>query len=103
MEAYTGKQATTAVVRQQGLQASILHFACHGLLENGDPLSSALALSSDGADKGLLTAAGILRLHLPADLVMLSACKTGLGKQTQFEGVVGLTRAFQYARGAAWA
>ncbi len=97
VEAYTGKQATSVPLRQQGRQATIVHLACHGLLVNGDPLSSALVLRSDGADKGLLTAADILRLHLPADLVMLSACETGLGKQTQFEGVVGLTRAFQYA------
>ena len=86
-----------AAVKREGPDATILHLACHGLLDMVDPLSSALALSPEGKDDGMLRASDILGLHLLADLVMLSACETGLGVQTRFEGVVGLTRALQYA------
>jgi CHAT domain-containing protein/Tfp pilus assembly protein PilF len=97
VRAYTGPEATVEVVRREGPEATILHLACHGLLNNGDPLASALVLSQKGQESGFLTAYDILGLHLKADLVMLSACQTGLGTQMRFEGVVGLTRAWLYA------
>src|SRR5262249_34839167 len=77
----------------------ILHIACHGLIDNQDPLASALALSPEGAeDDGLLRAFEVMeKMRLRADLVVLSACETGLGEETRHEGIVGLTRAFQYA------
>ena len=79
----------------------ILHFATHGLLNSEHPELSGLVLSLvDPAGK---TQDGFLRLHdiynlkLNADLVVLSACQTGLGKQVRGEGLVGLTRGFMYA------
>ena len=82
---------------------SVVHFACHGLLDPDLPLSSGLALSipatpSPGRENGLLQAWEVLeRLRLDADLVTLSACETGLGREVSGEGLIGLTRAFQYA------
>jgi CHAT domain-containing protein/Tfp pilus assembly protein PilF len=96
---HLGKEATRATVLSEGGKARILHFACHGLLDDRDPLASALALTPEGtSDDGLLRAYDILtKLHLHADLVVLSGCETGLGVQTKNEGIVGLTRAFEYA------
>jgi CHAT domain-containing protein len=80
-----------------------VHFACHGYLDERFPLSSALALTipkteGDGRDNGLLQAWEIFdQVRLGADLVTLSACQTGLGKEMGGEGLLGLTRAFLYA------
>jgi CHAT domain-containing protein len=58
------------------------------------PLLSCLALASTPAEDGFLTAADVLRMHVPADLVVLSACRTGEGTVVRGEGVVGLVRSF---------
>ena len=79
----------------------IIHFATHGLLNSEHPELSGLVLSL--VDENGKTQDGFLRMHelynlrLPADLVVLSACQTGLGKEIKGEGLVGLTRGFMYA------
>jgi CHAT domain-containing protein len=79
----------------------IVHFATHGLLNSEYPELSGLALSlvdEDGrAQDGFLRMHEIYNLRLPADLVVLSACQTALGKEIKGEGLVGLTRGFMYA------
>jgi len=102
-QVYTGAAATEAQVGKLGARPRILHFASHALLDRRSPLDSALALAvpanglEDRGD-GLLQAWEILeRLRLDADLVTLSACDTGLGRDAAGEGLIGLTRAFQYA------
>jgi CHAT domain-containing protein/Tfp pilus assembly protein PilF len=95
-----GKEATKRAVFEEGLKALILHFACHGLFDEKLPQESALALAPEGpGDTGLLHTYEVFeKLKIPhATLVVLGACKTGLGKQTQSEGIVGMTRAFEYA------
>ena len=78
--------------------ARYLHFATHGLLDARTPLDSALVLSVEGGDDGLLRAWEVRdRLRLDADLVTLSACQSALGQEAVAEGLVGLTRAFQRA------
>ena len=71
-----------------------IHLACHGFPDDEWPMQSALALSD-----GRLTALDVLQQHMPADLVVLSACETGRGRYVQGEGLLGLTRAFRYASG----
>ena len=101
--AYLGPEATEEKAKSLGPEARLVHFACHGLLDERFPLNSALALTvplqqTDGQDNGLLQAWEIFEhVHLDADLVTLSACDTALGKEMGGEGLVGLTRAFQYA------
>jgi len=56
-----------------------------------------LQMRSDLMEDGFLTAAEIFNMNMNADIVGLSACKTGLGVQSAGEGVVGLSRAFMYA------
>jgi len=101
-----GAEATKTAALQLGPGARLLHFACHGWLDARDPLSSGLILSQPQAlgeeapvgDNGLLQAWEILsHLKLDADLVVLSACQSGLGQEVRGEGLVGLTRAFTYA------
>jgi CHAT domain-containing protein len=78
-----------------------LHFATHGYLDSEQPGLSAIVLAlvdkNGQPQPGFLRANDIYNLKLPADLVVLSACQTGLGKEIRGEGIVGLTRGFMYA------
>jgi len=85
-------------------QYRYVHFATHGLLDSERPGLSSLVLSMVDAQgkpqDGFLRANEIYNLKLPAELVVLSACQTGLGKEIKGEGLVGLTRGFMYAGAA---
>jgi len=77
----------------------IIHFACHGLLDEKFPFRSALmlAMDNDNTEDGFLQVREIFNLRLNADLVVLSACQTGKGTYKRGEGVLGLPRIFFYA------
>ncbi|MBX7223360.1 MAG: CHAT domain-containing protein [Blastocatellia bacterium] len=79
----------------------ILHFATHGLIPPQSPELAGLVLSlvkADGTQQdGYLGLPEIYNLSLNAELVVLSACRTGWGKEIKGEGIVGLTRGFLYA------
>ncbi len=79
----------------------ILHFATHGLLNSVHPELSGLVLSlvdREGRPQdGFLQAHEIYQLKLRADLAVLSACQTALGKEIRGKGLIGLTRAFMAA------
>ena len=98
---YLGADATEERAKSAGTR--YLHFATHGLLDERFPLNSGLALTIpdefvEGGDNGLLQAWEIFEsVRLDADLVVLSACESALGQEVGGEGLVGLTRAFQYA------
>lgn len=87
----TGAGVQTAAVRSAAARSTVLHFATHGIVDDNKPFDSFLALAD-----GKLTARDIYGLNLNADLVFLSACRSGMGKVTG-DGVLGLTRAFLYA------
>ena len=76
-----------------------IHFATHGLIDERRPDFSSIVLTQtgDGTEDGYLQAAEIFNLRMNPELVVLSACETGLGKLVEGEGLVGLTRAFMYA------
>ena len=82
----------------------ILHFATHGVLNAAQPELSGIVLSmvdaGGGQRDGFLRAHEIYNLDLPSELVVLSACRTALGKEVRGEGLVGLTRGFMYAGAA---
>ncbi|UWU50264.1 CHAT domain-containing tetratricopeptide repeat protein [Limnospira platensis] len=82
-------------------QYQIIHFATHGLIHPVNPELSGLVLSlfnpQGESDNGFLRLNDIFNLNLPAELVVLSACQTGLGREVRGEGLVGLTRGFMYA------
>jgi CHAT domain-containing protein len=79
----------------------IIHLATHGVVNDRHPELSGIVLSlfdRDGkAEDGYLRLNDIYNLHLPVDLVVLSACSTALGKDIVGEGLVGLVRGFMYA------
>ncbi|MBS1796134.1 MAG: CHAT domain-containing protein [Acidobacteria bacterium] len=79
----------------------IIHFATHGLLNTARPELSGLVFSlydRDGQSRdGFLRLNQIYKLKLNADLVVLSACQTALGRDVRGEGLIGLTRGFMYA------
>lgn len=82
-------------------QARIVHFATHGLINSEHPELSGIVLSmvnrNGEREDGFLDLQDIYSLNLSADLVVLSACETGIGKDVKGEGFVGLTRGFMYA------
>jgi CHAT domain-containing protein/Tfp pilus assembly protein PilF len=79
----------------------IVHFATHGLLNNDHPELSGLVFSlvdkTGKSQDGFLRLLDIYNMELNADLVVLSACQTALGKEVGEEGLMGLTRGFMYA------
>jgi CHAT domain-containing protein/chaperonin cofactor prefoldin len=92
-----GAQATKAKVISLSPNNDILHFAVHAQFNQEDPTSSALLLAREGQGDGKLKVGEIFSLNLKADLVVLSACETGLGKVSNGDEIIGLTRAFIYA------
>lgn len=92
-QALTGDTATETAVVQRMPQAKIIHLATTAYLDDRQGLGNVLALTPSGKDDGLLTFEEILNLKLKAELVVLSANDTALGKITN-DSVMGLSRSF---------
>jgi len=90
-----------AVTRPDLARYRFVHFATHGVLNTQYPELSGLVLSlvdeNGEPEDGFLRLHDVYELHLDADLVTLSACRTALGQEMRGEGLVGLTRGFMYA------
>ncbi len=82
-------------------QYRYVHLATHGFFDNDRPALSSIILSSfdtQGNDrKAFLRFPELFNLNLPAELVVLSACETGLGNDVPGEGLIGMTRGLMYA------
>lgn len=100
---WIGTEATEERVKKVGTGAAILHMAVHGVVNENQPMESALVLATPatenpGRDNGLLQVWEVFeQLRLDADLVVLSACDTALGREVSGEGLMGLSQAFSYA------
>lgn len=94
----TGKDANEALVKSGKLAAyRYLHFATHGIVDERSPELSRIYLQESVQEDGNVFSGEIFNLKLNADLAVLSACQTGLGKYSKGEGVIGLSRALVYA------
>ncbi len=103
-ELLTGNAASEGQVRRRLVTARLVHLATHGFAFTGDARArqSFIAFSADSGQDGRLTVGELLDdagLNITADLIVLSACQTGLGDISLAEGTIGLQRAF-LAKGA---
>ena len=101
LKAIDFKANRTTVMSGELSRYRYVHFATHGYLDSERADLSAIVLSlvdeQGKPQDGFLRAHEIYNLNLPAELVVLSACQTGLGKEVRGEGLDGLTRGFMYA------
>lgn len=101
MKATDFKASRATAISEELRHYRIIHFATHGLLNSERPELSGLVLSlfdeQGRPQDGFLRLHEIYNLKLNADLVVLSACQTGLGREVRGEGLIGLTRGFMYA------
>jgi CHAT domain-containing protein/tetratricopeptide (TPR) repeat protein len=82
-------------------QFQVVHFSTHGRVERENPEMSGIVLSmvnrQGQPENGFLQLHDIYNMNLSAELVVISACDSGLGEDIRGEGLVGLTRGFMYA------
>lgn len=100
IDLYLGKKASEETIKKIPLQEyQIIHFACHGFLDEKFPFRSALVLSLGRSleEDGFLQVREMHNIKMNADLVVLSACQTGRGTLEKGEGILGLPRIFFYA------
>ena len=89
----TADKATKAKVLSSIPEVGVIHFATHGVADSVSPMDSFVVLAGKDAQ---LSARDIINLPCRTELVVLSACQTGLG-QISGEGMIGLCRAFLVA------
>ena len=98
-KAYFQQTALESDFQRLASSYQVLHLATHGIVEDQQPMYSKLVFApqDDSLFDGFLHAYEIYNMQLPADLVVLSACNTGIGKLEKGEGIMSLSRAFFYA------
>ena len=91
-------EANEEYVKSNDLKSyDVLHFATHGLVNETKPELSKIFLATSQSEDGNLFSGEIYNLDIDANLVTLSACQTGLGKISNGEGIIGLSRALLFA------
>jgi len=85
---FLGDEATRQQVLGLTNRHAVIHIASHGVYETRDPLLSGIVLAD-----GRLSVEDILDAHIPADLLVLSGCLTGMSAQQSGDELTGLARA----------
>ena len=98
-ETYLNRRATEKAFKTRAPQAGILHLATHALIDDQNPMYSkfVFAADTDSSEDGYLHTYELYNMRLHAELAVLSACNTGVGRLSQGEGVMSLARGFTYA------
>ncbi|MGE0489850.1 MAG: CHAT domain-containing protein [Vulcanimicrobiota bacterium] len=92
-----GSQCLESRFKAEAAAFRVLHFATHGFADEASPLRSGLLMATEPGQDGVLEAREVAGMRLNAELAVLSACDTGLGRVSGGEGMVGLTYSFQAA------
>ena len=87
-------------LREQASSPDIVHLACHGHFDEDQPLRSGIRLATAAGEESVLTAEAMFGLDLRCDLVVLSACESGVNSRHPGDELIGLTRALIYAGAA---
>jgi CHAT domain-containing protein len=95
--AYINSAASELQFKIRAKEYSVLHIATHGVLNDLDPMFSSLILKNEGIEDGILHAFELYNMQLNADLAVLSACNSGMGKLARGEGIFSIARGFSYA------
>lgn len=94
-QVFLEEEATESAFKSLSKKGGILHMAMHAFVDHENPLYSKLIFSKEeGEEDGLLNAYEIYNMNIQSDLVVLSACNTGIGQLNKGEGVMSLARAF---------
>lgn len=97
-DAHVGAAATEQVLKAAtAAQFRIVHLAAHAVVDEVMPRRSAVLLAAGGDDDGVLRVSEIANLSLNADLVVLAACRSNVGRLVRGEGLLSLSRAFLHA------
>jgi CHAT domain-containing protein len=94
-----GAEALESRIKAEAPNYAIIHFATHGVIDDVNPMYSHLLLARRDGDKedGVFEAREMMKMHLSADLVVLSACDTARGRVHAGEGLIGMTWALSAA------
>lgn len=95
--AYIGQAASEWRFKNEAQQYAVLHIATHGVVNDIDPMFSSLILRNENGEDGILHAYELYNMQLQADLAVLSACNSGMGRLKKGEGVASIARGFSYA------
>ena len=96
-DAILGNEATESYFREIADGYRLLLIAAHGFTNDQEPLFSGIAFSEEVGNDGILYAYEIANMNLHAELMVLSACNTGVGQLAKGEGVMSLARSFRIA------
>lgn len=96
---FTSGLATESAFKKEAANHRILHLSMHALVDHEDPMLSKLVFTpdNDSIEDGMLHTYELFNMNLSAEMVVLSACETGIGEFRKGEGVMSLGRAFAYS------